>query len=108
MLHVKGADLMDGTPILDIKPYIPYTDAHPDASAGFTTRHEDYLLQVEADDALLAQLPKELRPVLLETLAQDPRPQYQDDSDRVYGMAFAGYNITFRVADGVAHLLACD
>ena len=108
VLHVKGADLMDGTPILDIKPYIPYADARPEATEGFTSRNDDYRLTVDADETLLALLPEELRPVLLETLAQDPRPQYHDDPERVYGMALAGYNITFRVADNVLRLLGIE
>ena len=106
VLHVSGADLLDGTPILDIKPYLPYTDAHPDAAEGFTARHQDYTLTVECPPALLAQVPEALRPGLLGVLAQDPRPSYQDDPARVYGMAFAGLDVRFTVAGDVLTVVA--
>ena len=95
---VAGADLMDGTPIYDIKPYLPYADCKPDAVGGFASQPKEASLEVDCPPALLARVPEEKRPALLAVLAQDPRPQYQDDPDRVYGMAFAGLEVKFRVA----------
>ena len=100
VLTVCGADLMDGTPIFDIKPYLPYCDSHPEASAGFTDNRDMPTLRVDFPPALLAPIAEDLRPGLLGVLAGDPRPRYQDDPDRVYGMSFAGWEIRFRVADG--------
>ena len=100
VLTVCGADLMDGTPIYDIKPYLPYCDSHPEASAGFTGNRDMPTLRVDFPPALLAPIAEDLRPGLLGVLAGDPRPRYQDDPDRVYGMSFAGWEIRFRVADG--------
>lgn len=97
VLHVGGADLMDGTPIFDIKPYIPYGDAHPEALGGFTDHADAYLLTVDIPDALLNQVPPDKRAALLGVLSHDPRPSYQRDSGRVYGLSFAGFNIRFRV-----------
>ena len=97
LLYISGADLMDGTPIYDIKPYLPYTDSHPEARSGFATRPADQLLQVDCPTALLAKLPAGLQQPLLDLLAHDPRPQYQHDPTRIYGMAFAGCDIHFRV-----------
>ena len=101
VLLVAGADLMDGTPIYDIKPYIPYTDAHPDASAGFTARPWKERLTVRCDEALLRVLPEGKRQALLDVLAEDPRPSYQEDGERVYGFAFAGCEVRFSVSGGV-------
>lgn len=101
VLHVSGADLLDGTPIFDIKPYLPYTDAHPDAAQGFTAAYQDYRLAVDFPPALLEQVPPEQREALVGVLAQDPRPSYQADPARVYGMAFGALNVRFTVADGV-------
>ena len=100
VLTVAGADLMDGTPIYDIKPYLPYADCRPDAAGGFAARPKEANLEVDCPPELLAVLPEDKRPALLAVLAQDPRPQYQDDPDRVYGMAFAGTEVKFRVAGG--------
>lgn len=100
VLSVGGADLMDGTPIFDIKPYIA-ADMHADAAFGFTTSNSDYRLRVEIADDLLGQVPEDQRASLLGVLAEDPRPAYQDDPDRLYGMGFAGLNVRFRVADRV-------
>lgn len=97
VLHVSGADLLDGTPIYDIKPYLPYADAHPEASGGFTDRTPRSLLAVDCPPALLERVPPEKREALLAVLAQDPRPSYQEDPDRVYGMAFAGLQVRFTV-----------
>ena len=99
VLHVAGADLMDGTPIFDIKPYIPYGDAHPDATGGFTDRTDDFLLDVDFPDALLMKLPLEKRAAAIGVLSHDPRPSYQKQADRIYGLSFAGFDIRFKVDD---------
>lgn len=101
VLHVSGADLLDGTPIYDIKPYIPYADAIPEASGGFTDRVDRALLAVECPPEVLERVPAEKREALLELLAQDPRPSYQDDPGRVYGMAFAEWQVRFTVEGDV-------
>jgi len=100
VLIVAGADLLDGTPIYDVKPYLPYADCRPDAVGGFAARPKEADLTVECPPALLDRIPADKRAALLAVLAQDPRPQYQDDPDRVYGMAFAGTEVKFRVAGG--------
>ena len=100
-IDVLGADLMDGTPIYDIKPYLPYVDSHPDARGGFTDGKEWKRLQVEIPDALAQQLSSDDLQVLRETLSLDPRPHYHRDDEREYGMPFMGYDIRFTVADGV-------
>ena len=97
MLHVSGADLMDGTPIFDIKPYIPYTDSHPDAISGFATQPAEYLLEVDFPPKLLEQVPETQRQSLIEVLAHDPRPQYQNNPERIYGIAFGAVEVKFRV-----------
>lgn len=94
---VAGADLMDGTPIYDIKPYLPYADCRPEAEGGWTGGEADRLLTVNCPKALLARLPEGKRAAALGVLANDPRPHYQSDPERVYGMAFAGYELRFRV-----------
>lgn len=99
VLHVAGADLMDGTPIFDIKPYIPYGDAHADAKGGFTDHADDFLLEVQFPDALLNRLPIDKQAAALSVLSHDPRPSYQKQPDRVYGLTFAGFDIHFRVTD---------
>jgi len=99
VIHVAGADLMDGTPIFDIKPYIPYSDAHPDAMGGFTAAAPDYVLQVDFPSELLENLPEEKQKAAVEILSHDPRPSYQRDSDRIYGLSFAGFDIRFTVTD---------
>lgn len=99
-LLVAGADLMDGTPIYDVKPYLPYADCHPAATGGFTDRVARETLEVDCPAALLADLPPEKREALLGVLAQDPRPPYQSDPERVYGMAFAGREVRFTVDGG--------
>lgn len=97
VLDVSGADLMDGTPIYDVKPYLPYADCKPEAVGGFAASGEGRLLTVRADEALLAGLPARTREALLGVLAHDPRPSYQNDPDRVYGMAFGGCEVRFSV-----------
>ena len=97
VLHVSGADLMDGTPIYDIKPYIAYTDSHPEAVSGFASKPAEYLLEVVFPEYLLEKVVPEKRESLIAVLAHDPRPQYQDDPERVYGMEFGGVEVKFRV-----------
>lgn len=97
VLHVRGADLVDGTPILDIKPYLPYCDAKPDASGGFTDGLKSAALAVSCPPALLEKIPAGQQSGLLAVLAEDPRPRYQEDPLRVYGLTYAGCNVTFRV-----------
>ena len=99
VIHVAGADLMDGTPIFDIKPYIPYSDSHPEALGGFTDTAEDFLLEVNFPDELLQQLPEEKREAAIGVLSHDPRPSYQRKPGRVYGLTFAGFDIRFIVED---------
>ena len=106
VIHVSGADLMDGTPIFDIKPYIPYADAHPDALGGFTDSAGDFLLTVEFPEELLALLPEEKRQAAIGVLRHDPRPSYQRKPDRIYGLPFAGFDIRFRVKEDV--LTVCE
>ena len=105
VLHVRGADLVDGTPILDIKPYLPYCDAKPQATGGFTDGLESTALQVACPPALLARLPEKDRPGLLAVLEGDPRPRYQDDPERVYGLTYGQRNVKFRVAGDVLTVL---
>lgn len=100
-LVVDGADLLDGTPILDVKPYLPYTDAHPEATAGFAGRVQKNTLSVCFPPELAAKLPNPLRAPLTELLAEDPRPHYQNDPNRIYGFPFAGYEIRFHVSGQV-------
>ena len=97
VLVVSGADMMDGTPIYDIKPYIAYADSHADAKGGFVDAVERHVLSVECPEELLRLVPEEKRAALLGVLAQDPRPSYQEDPERVYGMAFAGLDVKFTV-----------
>ena len=97
VLHVGGADLMDGTPIFDIKPYIPYSDSIPNALGGFTDTANDFLLGAQFTGPLLQQPPETQREAALAALSHDPRPSYQKDSDRVYGLCFAGFDIRFSV-----------
>ena len=97
-LHVGGADLMDGTPIFDIKPYLPYTDAHPDARSGFAPTPASHLLRVQCPPQLLAKVDSQQQSTLLQILANDPRPSYHDD-DREYGMSFGKNNLRFKVLE---------
>ena len=103
-LLVGGADLMDGTPIYDIKPYLPYVDSHPEARGGFTDSHRWQQLQVEIPDELRALFAPEDATALEHALALDPRPHYHDDQTRLYGMPFKGFDIFFSVTDGVLHI----
>lgn len=97
VLRVRGADLMDGTPILDIKPYIPYADCRPEASGGFTGNSGGATLAVDFPPELLERVPADKRAALTGVLSRDPRPPYQHDPERVYGLDFAGVNIRFTV-----------
>ena len=99
VLHVGGADLMDGTPIFDIKPYIPYSDAQPDATGGFTDTAGDFLLKVKFPDELLQKIPENKRDAAVGVLSHDPRPSYQRKPGRVYGLTFAGFDIRFSVEE---------
>lgn len=100
VLYVRGADLMDNTPIFDIKPYLPHADCHPDASGGFAAPHADDRLEVDCPPGLLEQVPEAKRAALLGVLAQDPRPAYQQDEERLYGLSFAGFQVRFQVRGG--------
>ena len=97
VLHIRGADLMDGTPILDIKPYIPYADCHPEALGGFAAAPAGATLEVVIPEELLKRIPAERLDALRGVLAQDPRPHYQNDPERVYGFGFAGMEVKFSV-----------
>lgn len=108
VIRVSGADLVDGTPILDIKPYLPYADCPRDATGGFTDPLEAEPLEVKCDEALLAGLEAQQRAGLMGVLACDPRPRYQEDPERVYGLAFAGKNVKFTVRDRVLTVLAVE
>ena len=105
VLIVRGADLMDGTPILDVKPYLPYADSRPDAAGGFTDAVSVRVLHAEIPEELLRRVPEEKREPLREVLEQDPRPSYQDDPERVYGFGFAGMEVRFRASNGVLTVL---
>ena len=106
VLTVSGADLMDGTPIYDIKPYLPHTDCHPDALGGFADQFVDYALDVVFPEEWLAMIPEDKREALSGILAQDPRPSYIDDPERVYGFNYLDMDVRFRVRDGV--LTVCE
>lgn len=108
VLHVGGADLMDGTPIFDIKPYIPYSDCKADASGGFTDQADAFLLEVDFPPTLLEKLPPQKREAAIGVLSHDPRPSYQRDSNRVYGLTFAGHNIRFTVQGELLTVTAVD
>ena len=104
VIHVGGADLMDGTPILDVKPYIPYSDCYPDALGGFTATADDYLLNVDFPSHLLEKLPPQKRKSAVEVLSHDPRPSYQRNPERIYGLCFAAFDIRFTVENGTLYV----
>lgn len=108
VLVVGGADLLDMTPIYDIKPYIPYADCHTDASGAYTEAVKRKRLTVEISDELRETIPKERVSALIGCIAEDPRPSYQDDEDRVYSMAFAGLDVHFKVAGDTATVVGID
>ena len=96
-LYVSGIDLADNTPIYDIKPYLPYADAKIDATGGFAEKVEPYMLEVEFDGDLLSLLPQDKREGAIGMLSQDPRPSYNDDENRIFGVEYAGYDVRFKV-----------
>ena len=108
VLIVGGADLLDGTPIYDIKPYLPYVDAHPDARGGFGSEKKEYGLKVQIPPEWEEKIPLEKREALIGVLAGDPRPSYQDDPTRVYGVKFAGMNVKFTVAEGALTVVGVE
>ena len=108
VLVVSGADLLDGTPIYDIKPYIPFSDSHPDAVGGYADEVKDHRLSVEFPEAWLAKVPEEKRQALTDCLAEDPRPSYQDDPTRVYSMRFADLDVHFTVSGGNLTVTSVD
>ncbi len=108
VLVVSGADLLDGTPIFDIKPYLPFADSYPDATAGYAGENVNHRLEVDCPTVFLEKLPKEKRAGLLECLADDPRPSYQEDESRVYGMRFSDFEIKFTVAGERLRVLSVD
>lgn len=97
MLVIEGADLLDGTPIFDIKPYLAYTDSHPEATGGFADTNREGPLKALCPAELLSQVPKEQREVLLKLLEQDPRPAYQEDPERVYTLDYGAFTLRFKV-----------
>ncbi|MBQ6264465.1 MAG: tRNA (N6-threonylcarbamoyladenosine(37)-N6)-methyltransferase TrmO [Clostridia bacterium] len=101
VLLVEGADLMDGTPVYDIKPYLPYTDCRPEAANSFAPDAEEYTLSVEIPEKEAAKFPASKLSALKGVLAQDPRPAYKDDGEKIYGMRFAGFEIKFRVKEKI-------
>ena len=101
VLHILGADLMNGTPVYDIKPYVTYSDSIPEAYGGFSEKVKDYQLEVVIPPEHLEKVPEQKRQLLCEILSQDPRPSYQEDPLRVYGMEYAGMEIKFTVAEGI-------
>ncbi|UKK54300.1 tRNA (N6-threonylcarbamoyladenosine(37)-N6)-methyltransferase TrmO [Prevotella sp. E2-28] len=108
VIHVKGADLMDGTPIYDIKPYVAYADSHPEARSGFVDKTEWKPLQVVIPQEISCLFSEEELTGLKQVLSQDPRPRYHDDAERVYGMPFAGRDVRFRVGDGVVTIVEAN
>lgn len=100
VLHVRGADLMDGTPIYDVKPYLPYVDSHPEATGGFAHEVKDYALEVSFPESLLQKIPESKRAALIEILTQDPRPGYKRADSRPFGLTYAGKNVRFNVEEG--------
>ena len=106
VLYVSGADLMNGTPIFDIKPYLAYVDSHPEAVDGFALTTKDNVLDIIFPEELLLRISEDKREGLKEVLGQDPRPQYQADAERIYKMKFAEWEVWFRVEDNI--LIVCD
>ena len=107
ILNVLGLDLLDGTPVYDVKPYLPFTDAHLDAVGGYADKTVDYKLSVNFPEQLLSIIPEDKRDGLIECLSDDPRPSYQDDG-REYGMAFSDFNVKFTVSDKVLTVIAVE
>ncbi|MBQ9985969.1 MAG: tRNA (N6-threonylcarbamoyladenosine(37)-N6)-methyltransferase TrmO [Oscillospiraceae bacterium] len=108
VLIVKGVDLLDMTPIYDIKPYLPYADSYPDARAGYTDERERVRLEVEYSDEAISVVPENKRAALIGCIAEDPRPSYQKDETRVYSMRFAGFDVHFTVSGKCARITSID
>lgn len=108
VLTVSGADLLDGTPIIDIKPYLPYVDSHPEASGGFALQEKEGSLDVVFAAELLSDIPADKQEALKAVLKQDPRPQYQNDPERIYGLEFAGYDVRFKVKENLLTVVEVD
>ena len=108
VLHLSGADMMDGTPVYDIKPYLPHIDSIPNAKGGFSTEIEDYTKEVIIPNELLEKLPSQLIPCLKEALAQDPRPSYIEDSERIYGFAFDSFEVKFKVQGKILTVVSIE
>ena len=108
VLQITGADLMDGTPVYDIKPYVAYSDSVPDAAGGFSDRVRDYHLDVEIPQDILEQIPQGQRDIVKKLLSQDPRPSYQEDPERIYGMPYGGMDIRFRVRERTLTVTGVD
>lgn len=107
-LYVTGADLMNGTPIIDVKPYLPYTDSRPDATNGFALDDINGLLDIKCNDELLMKIPFDMVDGLFETLKHDPRPSYQNDSERIYGMTYGDMQVKFKVDDKVLTIIEIE
>lgn len=108
VLHVLGADLMNGTPVYDIKPYVTYSDSIPEAVGGFSEKVKDYRVKVEIAREWMDRIPSEQQELLLGILEQDPRPSYQEDPERIYGMEYAGMEVKFTVSSGVLTVVSVE
>jgi tRNA-Thr(GGU) m(6)t(6)A37 methyltransferase TsaA len=108
VLIVSGADLLTGTPIYDIKPYLPFTDCHTDAVGGYAERFQDYKLSVDFPENLLLKIPEEKREILISVLEEDPRPSYQEDGSRVYKFLFSDFQIGFKVIDKTVRVVSVE
>lgn len=108
ILKVSGADLLSGTPIYDIKPYLSYTDSHPDAKGSYADANLSHKLSVEVSDELLSKFPNEKAAAMLDCIREDPRPSYQNDPERLYAMSFAGYDIRFYVNENIAKIVEIE
>ena len=105
IIYVSGADLMNGTPIIDIKPYLPYTDIHNDASNGFALSELNDTLEVECSEEILGKIPFDMVDGLFETLKHDPRPSYHNDCERIYGMSFGDMQVKFKVSKNILEII---
>ncbi len=108
VLRVSGADLMDGTPIYDIKPYLPFTDCHIDAKGGFADERKGYSLDVVCEEKFLGIVPENKRQVLIDLLSQDPRPQYIKDENRIFGFPYSGFEIKFQVEKEILTVISIE
>lgn len=108
VLTVSGADLLDGTPIIDVKPYLPYVDSHPEASGGFALQEKEGSLDIVFPTEMLSVIPESKQEALRAVLKQDPRPQYQNDPERIYGLEFAGYDVRFKVKENLLSVVEVE